>query len=83
MSSAGASGNGVASVTAATGSTTTFKLADLTLRLCRLAAYQANMSWIRSPSAFLNAANATDPAGARRCRASMPPTRLCLVGPST
>jgi HK97 family phage major capsid protein len=60
-------GNGVSTVTAAVGSTTTFTLADFRAAFAALpAAYTANASWIMSPSAFLNAAGAVDTAGAPR-----------------
>jgi HK97 family phage major capsid protein len=57
--------NGVATVTAGTGATTTFKLADLRSAFAALPpAYQANATWIMSPSAFLNAAGSLDTANA-------------------
>ena len=59
--------NGVATVTASTGSATTFTLADVRAVFAALPpAYAANASWIMSPSAFLNAAGAVDTAGAPR-----------------
>jgi HK97 family phage major capsid protein len=59
--------NGVPTVTAATGSATTFTLADFRTAFAALpAGYQANASWIMSTSAFLNAAASTDSAGAPR-----------------
>ena len=57
--------SGIPTVTAANGSTTTFKLADFASALAALPApYRASASWIMSPSAYLNAASATDSAGA-------------------
>ena len=57
--------SGVATVPAANGSTTRFTLADFASAFAALPpAYRANASWVISPSAFLNAASATDSAGA-------------------
>ena len=52
-------------VTAATGSATSFKLADVRAAYDALpVAYRANASWIFSPSAFSSLASLTDSAGA-------------------
>ena len=57
--------NGVATVAAATGSATTFKLADFRTAYAALPpAYAASATWIMSPSAFANAAGDVDTAGA-------------------
>ena len=57
--------NGVATVAAATGSATTFKLADFRAVFAALpSAYAAGATWIMSPSAFLNAAGNPDTTGA-------------------
>jgi HK97 family phage major capsid protein len=58
------SGNGVTVVTAATGSATGFKLADVRAAYDALpVAYRPNASWIMSPSAFSSLAGLTDTAG--------------------
>jgi HK97 family phage major capsid protein len=58
------SGNGVTVVTAATGSSTGFKLADVRAAYDALpAAYRPNASWIMSASAFSSLAGLTDTAG--------------------
>jgi HK97 family phage major capsid protein len=57
--------NGVATVTAATGSASGFKLADVRSAWAALPdAYKPNASWIMSPSALASLANLTDTAGA-------------------
>ena len=57
--------NGVATVVASAGSTTTFTLADFRAAFAALPdAYKPNASWIMSASAFLNAASRLDTAGA-------------------
>ena len=59
-----ATGNGVATVAAATGSATGFKLADVrTVWAALPPAYEPNASWIMSPSASASLANLTDTAG--------------------
>ena len=59
--------SGIGTVTAATGSSTTFTLADFRAAFAALpAGYQVNASWLMSPSPFLNTAAATDSAGAPR-----------------
>ncbi len=56
--------NGVATVNAATGSATGFKLADVRSVWAALPdAYKPNASWLMSPSAFASLANLTDTAG--------------------
>ncbi len=56
--------NGVATVAAATGSATGFKLADVRAVWAALPpAYEPNATWIMSPSAFASLANLTDTAG--------------------
>jgi HK97 family phage major capsid protein len=58
------SGNGVTVVTAATGSATGFKLADVRATYDALpVAYRPNASWLMSPSAFSSLAGLTDTAG--------------------
>jgi HK97 family phage major capsid protein len=58
------SGNGVATVTAATGSSTGFKLADVNAVWAALPdGYKPNASWIMSPSAFRSLAVLVDTAG--------------------
>ena len=55
--------NGVATVAAATGSATGFKLADVRAVWAALPpAYEPNATWIMSPSAFASLANLTDTA---------------------
>ena len=57
-------GNGVATVTAATGSATGFKLADVRAAWAALPdAYKPNATWLMSPSALASLANLTDTAG--------------------
>ena len=57
-------GNGVATVAAATGSATGFKLADVRAVWAALPdAYKPNATWLMSPSAFASLANPTDTAG--------------------
>ena len=57
--------NGVATVAAATGSATAFKLADVRAVWAVLPdAYKPNASWVMSPSALASLANLTDTAGA-------------------
>jgi HK97 family phage major capsid protein len=57
--------NGVAVVTAAVGSSTGFKLADVRSAWAALPdAYKPGASWIMSPSAFASLANLTDSSGA-------------------
>jgi HK97 family phage major capsid protein len=56
--------NGVATVTAATGSSTGFKLADVNAVWAELPdGYKPNASWIMSPSAFRSLAVLVDTAG--------------------
>ena len=56
--------NGVATVAAATGSATAFKVADVRTVWAALAdGYKLNASWLMSPSAFASHANLTDMAG--------------------
>ena len=56
--------NGVATVAAATGSATGFKLADVrTVWAALPEGYKPNASWLMSPSAFASLANLTDTAG--------------------
>jgi HK97 family phage major capsid protein len=58
------SGNGVATVTAATGSSTGFKLADVNAVWAALPdAYKPTASWVMSPSAFRSLAVLVDTAG--------------------
>jgi HK97 family phage major capsid protein len=58
------SGNGVATVTAATGSATGFKLADVAAAWAAVPdGYKPNASWVMSPSAFASLANLTDSGG--------------------
>ena len=58
------SGNGVTAVTAATGSATGFKLADVRAAYDAVpTAYQPSASWLMSPSAFSSLAGLTDTAG--------------------
>ncbi|MBA2359825.1 MAG: phage major capsid protein [Actinobacteria bacterium] len=58
-------GNGVATVTAATGSATGFKLADVRSVWAALPdSYKPDASWLMSPSALASLANLTDTAGA-------------------
>jgi HK97 family phage major capsid protein len=58
------SGNGVTTVTAATGSATGFKLADVNSVWAALPdGYKPNATWIMSPSAFRSLAILTDSAG--------------------
>ncbi len=57
--------SGIATVTAAVGSSTTFTLADFRSAFAALpAAYAASATWVMSPSAFTNAAARLDSAGA-------------------
>jgi HK97 family phage major capsid protein len=58
------SGNGVATVTAATGSSTGFKLLDVNAAWAALPdGYKPNASWVMSPSAFRSLAVLVDTAG--------------------
>jgi len=58
------SGNGVSTVTAATGSATGFKLADVNSVWAALPdGYKINATWVMSPSAFRSLAILTDTAG--------------------
>ena len=59
------SGNGVATVTAGTGSASAFKLADVRAAYDALpVAYRPSASWLMSPSAFSSLAGLVDTAGA-------------------
>ena len=59
-----ATGNGVSTVTASAGSTTTFTLADFRAAFAAAPdAYKPTASWIMSPTAYLNAVGRLDTAG--------------------
>ncbi len=78
------SGNGVSTVTAATGSSTGFKLADVNAVWAALPdGYKPNASWIMSPSAFRSLAVLADTAGGLVLRLCTPLSRRCSRGRCT
>jgi HK97 family phage major capsid protein len=79
-----ATGNGVATVAAATGSATGFKLADVrTVWAALPEGYKPNASWLMSPSAFASLANLTDTAGALVLPTLHTENRHCTRAPSS